>query len=73
MARQEEVVTEMSIDFEDQILVFNIVKETAFSERMPDGSKLTNDQVQGLYRWLTECRDALQHAVDYRRKQNGPS
>lgn len=71
MAGQEEA-TEMSVDFLDQVLVFNIIKEAAFSERMPDGSKLDGDQVQSLYRWLTECRNALtQHAIDYGSKQDG--
>jgi hypothetical protein len=57
---EEELVSEMSVDLEDQITVYRVCMVSALMEMDASGRKLADDEVRSLYKWLNECRDALQ-------------
>ena len=56
---QEEICTEMSVDYEAQVLVYQIIQEAALAEKTPMGSRLDVDDLKNIYAWLSSCREAM--------------
>lgn len=57
---ETEVSTEMSVDYEAQLLVYLIIQEAALVEKTPIGTKLDVSELKHLYAWLTACRGAME-------------
>lgn len=56
---EEEISTEMSVDYEAQLLVYLIIQEAALTEKTPIGTRLAVDELKHLYSWLSACRSAM--------------
>lgn len=71
---EEEISTEMSVDYEAQLLVYMIIQEAVLIEKTPDGMILDGENLKHLYAWLSACRGAMnQHDQLMERISNEPS